>query len=128
MGIHVFAEIDSSTSLVLRVLSVSDEDAADEAAGEAVCQHHTGSTNRWIAGRTDSLLRKNPPGIGMLYDESRDAFRVEEGPYPSWVLNEGTCRWEAPDPPGPEPESATFLYWDEETTSWADSDMPKPAL
>ncbi len=124
MGVHVFAEIDPSTSHVLRVLAVSEEDAADEAVGEAVCQSHTGSTNQWVAGRTDSLLRKNQPGIGMLYDESRDAFREEEGPYPSWVLDEDTCWWEAPTPM---PDNGNLHDWDDDTTSWVDLDVPIPS-
>jgi len=123
MSKHYFAEIDPSTSNVLRVLAVSEEDAADEAVGEAVCQSHTGSTNQWIGG-DDGTLRKNMPGIGMLYDESRDAFREEEGPFPSWVLDEDTCRWEAPTPM---PDNGNAHYWDEDTTEWIDLDIPIPS-
>jgi len=57
-------------------------------------------------------LRKNYAGKGMIYDEVRDAFYYHQ-PYPSWTLDEATCRWEAPVP---EPEG--FYIWNEETTSW----------
>ena len=40
---------------------------------------------------------KNEPGIGRTYDETRKAF-IEPKPYPSWILNEETCIWEAPVP------------------------------
>lgn len=58
-------------------------------------------------------LRKNYAGIGWTYDEARDAF-IEPKPYPSWVLNEDSCQWEAPTPhPG------DGLYnWNEATLSW----------
>ena len=39
--------------------------------------------------------RKNQAGIGMTYDEDRDAF-IAPKPYASWILNEDTCLWEAP--------------------------------
>src|SRR6056297_1118100 len=40
-------------------------------------------------------LRFNYAGIGFTYDEDRDAF-IPPKPYPSWVLDEGTCLWVAP--------------------------------
>ena len=40
-------------------------------------------------------LRKNHAGIGMTYDEARDAF-IAPQPFASWILNESTCNWEAP--------------------------------
>jgi hypothetical protein len=40
-------------------------------------------------------LRKNFAGIGFIYDEDRDAF-IPPKPFNSWILNEDTCRWEAP--------------------------------
>jgi hypothetical protein len=40
---------------------------------------------------------KNEPGIGRTYDETLNAF-IEPKPYPSWILNEETGKWEAPVP------------------------------
>ena len=40
-------------------------------------------------------FRKNFAGIGMIYDEDRDAF-IQPKPFNSWTLNEETCVWEAP--------------------------------
>jgi hypothetical protein len=42
-------------------------------------------------------FRKNYAGIGFTYDSVRDAF-IPPKPYPSWILNEDTCYWEAPIP------------------------------
>jgi hypothetical protein len=61
-------------------------------------------------------LRKNYAGIGFTYDEVRDAFYAPK-PYPSWILNEDTCIWEAPIPM---PESVGNWEWNEDTQQWED--------
>ena len=58
-------------------------------------------------------FRKNYAGIGYTYDPQRDAF-IPPQPYPSWVLNEDTCLWDAPVPM---PTDGIY-QWDEATTSW----------
>jgi hypothetical protein len=65
-----------------------------------------------INGRTP--FRKNYAGIGGTYDESRDAF-IPPKPYPSWLLNEDTCLWEAPVPA---PTDGGLYTWDETTLTW----------
>ena len=40
-------------------------------------------------------FRKNYAGIGFKYNESLDAF-IPPQDFPSWILNEETCLWEAP--------------------------------
>jgi hypothetical protein len=59
-------------------------------------------------------LRKNFAGVGFTYDEDRDAF-ITPKPFPSWVLNEDTCLWEAPVD---YPDDANRYNWNEETQSW----------
>ena len=59
-------------------------------------------------------LRKNYAGVGYAYDVQRDAF-IPPKPYPSWVLNEFSCLWEAPIP---YPDDGGFYVWNEETQSW----------
>ena len=49
----------------------------------------------WKQTSYNGNIRKNFAGIGMTYDEDRDAF-IPKKPYASWVLNETTCLWEAP--------------------------------
>ena len=60
-------------------------------------------------------IRKNYAGIGYTYDTVRDAF-IAPQPYPSWMLNEATCRWEAPMPM----PSEGMWMWDEATVSWVE--------
>jgi hypothetical protein len=57
-------------------------------------------------------LRYNYAGVGFTYDEVRDAF-IPPSPYPSWVLNEETCLWDAPVP-----KPAGDWDWDEDSGSW----------
>jgi hypothetical protein len=59
-------------------------------------------------------IRKNYAGIGFTYDEARDAF-IPPKPYPSWVLDEDTARWEAPVP---YPEGDVMYQWNEDITDW----------
>jgi hypothetical protein len=59
-------------------------------------------------------LRKNYAGIGYTYDRERDAF-IPPKPFPSWVLNEDTCLWDAPTP---YPADGGEYQWEEATTSW----------
>ena len=61
-------------------------------------------------------IRKNFAGIGFTYDEARDAF-IPPKPFNSWVLNEDTCRWDAPVP-YPDPTTTHLYLWDEESVSW----------
>jgi hypothetical protein len=63
-------------------------------------------------------IRKNYAGIGYTYDESRDAF-IPPQPFPSWVLNETTCLWDAPVP---YPDDGLKYDWDEYTVSWVQID------
>ena len=70
----------------------------------------------WKQTSYNASIRKNYAGIGMTYDASRDAF-ISIKPFPSWVLNETTCTWEAPDA---YPTDGKRYIWDEATTSWVE--------
>lgn len=61
-------------------------------------------------------LRKNYAGIGYTYDAGRDAF-IPPQPFTSWVLNEGTCLWDAPVA---YPDDGKPYYWDEATLAWVE--------
>ena len=51
---------------------------------------------KWKQTSYSGSFRKNFGGIGSYYDETRDAFIIIEKPFNSWVLNETTCKYEAP--------------------------------
>ena len=59
-------------------------------------------------------LRKNHAGIGMTYDEDRNAF-IPKKPFTSWILNEDTCIYEAPTPM---PIDDNRYSWNETTLTW----------
>ena len=59
-------------------------------------------------------FRKNHATIGYTYDEGRDAF-IEPKLYPSWILNETTCQWEAPVAL---PDTENRYNWNETTKQW----------
>jgi hypothetical protein len=93
----IFAELDESNN-VIQVIVVNDIYTKDgEQGGIDFLIDHYGH-NRWKqtwdngAGPT-----KNYAGIGYTYDSTRDAF-ISQKPFESFVLNEDTCRWEAPVP------------------------------
>ena len=62
-------------------------------------------------------IRKNYAGIGYTFDAVRDAF-IAPQPFPSWVLNEQSCQWEAPVPM---PTDGKMYSWDEATLTWIES-------
>ena len=68
----------------------------------------------WKQTSYNNNIRKNYAGIGMTYDEDKDAF-IPKKPYNSWILNETTCQWEAPVA---YPTDGQRYNWNEETTSW----------
>lgn len=131
-----FAEIDEN-NVVLRVVVI---DNSKEDIGEEFCQQLLNSTNRWLktsyntaggehrAGGTP--YRKNYAVIGFTYDPVRDAF-IPPQLYPSWVLNEDSCVWEAPVP---RPELAwgtvgLSVHWDEKNVRWKTlTDIPASQL
>ena len=61
-------------------------------------------------------LRKNFAGIGYTLDLNRDAF-IPPKDYPSWVLNEDSCLWQAPTPM---PDDGKPYKWDEPTLAWVE--------
>ena len=61
-------------------------------------------------------FRKNYAGYGYYYDEERDAF-IPPKAYPSWVLNEDTCRWDAPVA---RPTDGKEYFWDESLVNWVE--------
>ena len=112
-----FAELDSNNT-VLRVIVVNNNDILDsngqesEEVGINFCKGLFGG--EWKQTSYNASFRKNYAGIGYTYDSVLDAF-IPPQPYPSWVLNQSTCLWEAPVPM---PTDGQLYSWDEATTSW----------
>jgi hypothetical protein len=75
-----------------------------------------GDSFLWVQTSYNGNFRKNYAGLGNTYDTTRDAF-IAPQPYPSWTLNEDTCRWESPVP---YPDDDKRYTWDEATTNWVE--------
>ena len=75
----------------------------------------------WKQTSYNNNFRKNHAGIGMTYDEDRDAF-IPKKPFNSWVLNEDTCLWEAPvampELTQEQIDNKNYYNWNETTTTW----------
>jgi hypothetical protein len=113
------AQLDNNDT-VTRVLSVSNNDCPDpapanEAQGAAFLES-LGLGGNWKQTSFNSSFRKNYAGVGYTYDADRDAF-IAPQPFPSWELNEDTCRWEAPVP---YPTDDKPYRWDEDTQAWVE--------
>jgi hypothetical protein len=115
-----FAQIENN--LVIQVIVVDNNDILDEQGNELesigiqFCTDLLGGD--WKQTSYNNNIRYNYAGIGFTYDGDRDAF-IAPTPYPSWILDESTCRWDSPVPyPTVSEGSEEFYKWDEETTSW----------
>ena len=63
-------------------------------------------------------LRGNYAGIGYTYDSTLDVF-LEPKPYPSWVLDETTYKWNAPiSKPTNSLSIDQYYEWNESSNSW----------
>jgi hypothetical protein len=87
----------------------------------AVCKRTSYNTHGGIhytdgepSADQSKAYRKNYAGIGYSYDQDRDAF-IPPKPYPSWILNESTCQWDAPVP---YPTDGQMYLWDEDNQQW----------
>ena len=81
------------------------------------CSYNTSGGEHLLGG---TPFRKNYPGPGYTYDESRDAFiPLKPEGCESWVLNEDTCLWEAPvERPEDNLEEGYAYSWMEDSGTW----------
>jgi hypothetical protein len=114
-----FAKLDNN-NIVLEVDVLNNEVIDNlpfpesEPIGIEFLTEWSGGYTHWLQTSYNGNFRKNYAGIGFTYDPIRDAF-ISPQPYPSWLLNETTCQWEAPVP---YPTDGKDYYWDETTLSW----------
>lgn len=87
-----------------------------EPVGVSFLTEWSGGYTNWKQTSYNASFRKNLAGVGFTYDATLDAF-VPPKPFPSWLLNTGTCQWE---PPIPYPTDGKMYSWDEKTQSWVE--------
>ena len=114
-----YAELNEN-NVVLQVIVGVDEPHD----GEAIYAQTTGKVWKKTSYNTSggvhllggTPLRKNYAGIGFTYDAQRDAF-IPPQPFPSWVLDESRCQWDAPIPM---PTDNKSYSWDEQNCQWVE--------
>jgi hypothetical protein len=95
-----FAKLDEN-NVVIDVNAVHNNELLDqhgnesEARGLEFLVAWSGGYTNWKQTSYNANFRKNYATIGGTYDPARDAF-IAPKESPDWVLNEATCRWEAP--------------------------------
>ena len=107
-----FAEINNN-GIVLRVI-VAEQDFINSGT--------VGDSFNWVQTSFNHNFRKQFAGKGFTYDKVNDVF-VRPQPYPSWTLNETTCKWEAPVA---YPDDDKVYNWDEENQTWVVFVLPDP--
>jgi len=118
-----FAQLNEN-DIVIQVIVINNSELLGENGKESeqigidFCKSLFGQNTVWKQTSYNSTFRKNYAGVGFYFNEILDAF-IPQQPFPSWVLNEETCLWEAPTP---YPVDGKFYSWDEQTLSWKESD------
>ena len=105
-----FAQIDEN-NIVTQVLVVPDN---AEDRGQDYLANDLGLGGTWVQTSYNARIRKNYAGVGFTYDAVKDAF-IAPKPFDSWVLNEDTCRWEAPIA---YPTDGVMYKWNEDKKDW----------
>ena len=113
-----WAEINEN-NMVVRVVVGNDEDPdegyqwlVDNLGGTWIKTSYNTIGGVHILGGTP--FRKNFAGVGYTYDSERDAF-IPPKPFASWILDENTCRWNAPVA---YPNDEKKYIWDEASVNW----------
>jgi hypothetical protein len=101
-------------NIVETVVVVSNDTATTEQAGVDFLNNLYKSRDVWKQTSYNNNIRKNFAGVGYTYDENRDAF-IAPKPFNSWILNEDTCRWEAPVA---YPNDGQEYKWNETIKNW----------
>ena len=111
----------NENNIVIEVITGKDEgeggvdwEAHYGAYRKQPCKRTSYNTRGGVHANGGTPYRKNYAGIGYVFDETRDAF-IPPQPFPSWVLNEDTCLWDAPVP---YPQDGKMYTWSEDDQLW----------
>lgn len=106
-----FAKVENG--IVTQVI-VAEQDVIDSGMFGSGWIQTSYNTHGGVHTNGGTPLRKNYAGVGFTYDSGRDAF-IPPQPFPSWIMSEETCLWNAPVE---YPTDGNRYSWNEETTSW----------
>tara|TARA_R110001606_G_scaffold375732_1_gene534126 strand:+ start:68 stop:439 length:372 start_codon:yes stop_codon:yes gene_type:complete len=116
-----FSQLNDS-NVVIACNVIADSDCLDgdgnesEAVGVAFCEALWGGVGTWKQTSFNSRIRKNFGVLGTTYDATRDAF-LEPKPFPTWVLDDTTCKWKAPVDML---VNDRVYFWNESAQTWDD--------
>ena len=110
-----YAFLDDNWVVTEVIVGIDETDLIEGLAPEQWYANFRGQ--RCVRTSYNGNIRKNYAGIGYTYDTERDAF-IPPKPFNSWVLDEETCRWEAPVAYPEDAAEGDMYTWNEETTSW----------
>jgi hypothetical protein len=88
----------------------------DETEGDWETYYGKLRGQRCVRTSYNSNIRVRFAGIGMIYDETLDAFLYQK-PYESWILKPDTLEWDAPVA-SPVPPAGHTSEWDESNQTW----------
>jgi hypothetical protein len=114
-----FAKLDENNVVVFVTVGRQEDDGLEDeltARTGDVYKQTSYNTRGGVHLLGGTPFRKNYAGIGYTYDEARDAF-IAPQPFPSWVLDEDSCLWEAPVP---YPSDGADYRWDESAVAWVE--------
>lgn len=124
-----FAKLDENNLVIFVTVGREQDDGLEvelsERTGDTYKQtsYNTSAGVHYTDGEPSAdqskAFRKNFAGIGFTYDEARDAF-IPPQPYPSWVLNEESCTWDAPVPMPDGGTRENPFVWDEQAGAWVE--------
>ena len=103
-------------NVVKSVVVVNDDTATSESVGADFLNTLYKTNDVWKQTSYNKNIRKNYAGIGYSYDEARDAF-IPPKPFPSWILSEDSCQWEAPVA---YPADRKDYTWNESNKEWVE--------
>ena len=104
-----FAEINSLTNEVIRVIVCNDKNWCETNLGGIWIETYKYSSDKKCAGK------------GMIYYQDKDNFASKQ-PYPSWTLDEN-CDWQPPivipNLTEEDKDNNKYYYWDEPLGNWS---------
>jgi hypothetical protein len=107
-----FAKVNNG---VVENVLVAETDFFDSFVDDSPGEWIQTSYNTWggVHKLGGTPFRKNYAIIGGTYDVTKDAF-IPPNDFPSWTLNEDTCRWDPPiTKPVDEGVDGKWYRWDE---------------
>jgi hypothetical protein len=121
-----FAKLGTG-NIVEKVISINNSVITDangveqEQLGNDFINKLYNTRDVWKQTSYNNNIRKNYAGIGYQYDQTRDAF-IAPKPFNSWILNEDTCRWEAPvampELTQEQIDNKNYYAWNEQIINW----------